>query len=115
MSEEKKLLPCPFCGHGALTWECWDDTWYVECSNENCGCMIDGFPTEAEAVKAWNRRVEGKKKDTLHPCPKCGYEHVRIVGDGSKVFIQCDACGHTGLHTDRMIDAIAAWQKGEKP
>lgn len=62
MNEKPHLLPCPFCGAGASVWECWDDTWYVECNNPDCGCMIDDFPTEAEAVKAWNRRADDGRK-----------------------------------------------------
>lgn len=57
------LLPCPFCGGEARTRL--DGDWWVVCSNCTCeigfmgmdenGCQ-GHYPTEAEAVEAWNTR-----------------------------------------------------------
>ena len=68
------LKTCPFCGsnHCGITKrdvEPQNDSFYgkkielfVICFN--CGCCLfdeyfhDGFPTEEEAIKAWNKRAE---------------------------------------------------------
>lgn len=51
------LASCPFCGHAA---ECASDIgdYFVACQNPaQCNALIEGFPTEAEAIAAWNNRV----------------------------------------------------------
>lgn len=71
--EETTLLPCPFCGgtaglfrhgnHGPYVgWlQNQTDNW-VACEESpgetsGCGVSVGMFPTEAEAVEAWNRRA----------------------------------------------------------
>lgn len=52
------LLPCPFCGtelHG-VDYIGEKDRW-VNCDNEKCA-MNRIFPSEEEAINAWNSRVE---------------------------------------------------------
>jgi Lar family restriction alleviation protein len=57
MSEELKLLPCPFCGSNELFYE----STYVYCNNCNClGPDVeydeDGV-SKSELIEAWNRRT----------------------------------------------------------
>lgn len=59
MTEEEKLLPCPFCGIGAekrqnIYWT------HIRCSNDRCISRgpLDGTNHETAAVIAWNRRAE---------------------------------------------------------
>jgi Lar family restriction alleviation protein len=61
---EKTLLPCPFCGSGAiieyvprlttLMPDC-HGAHYIECAG--CSASIAGGPKLSEAVAAWNRRA----------------------------------------------------------
>lgn len=56
MSNEIKLLPCPFCGREAqirYTQNDWGDQYIVECIN--CGCEYYG-DTEKDIIKQWNTR-----------------------------------------------------------
>ena len=53
------LKPCPFCGStnisvveaGIRT-----DIWFVQC--EDCTATFPHFDSKAEAVMAWNRRIQ---------------------------------------------------------
>lgn len=68
MSNERKLLPCPFCGTKRVLLRNADDTfWFVECR----ACQLEftvkrsvrkGVPqsNEKEVVETWNRRAELK-------------------------------------------------------
>ena len=55
MTEENKLLPCPFCGASAKPWQQNSMIWAVMCSE--CGAEYDASEGLTEAVAAWNRRV----------------------------------------------------------
>ncbi len=72
MSEELKLLSCPFCGGRAKMERLhWDNgmpevyysewTFYMVCC-ELCGAATKGHYTESTAREAWNRR-----KKRFHP------------------------------------------------
>ena len=60
------LLPCPFCGGEAEAHQTYDidtgdvDGWFVICRNKECTAWPETaeYPTEAEAVAAWNTRAE---------------------------------------------------------
>ena len=64
---DPKLLPCPFCGEDAAIWYYpaserlnRKDSYYVGCTNDNCGCEMEhpgGWKTHEDAVNAWNRRA----------------------------------------------------------
>lgn len=64
---DPKLLPCPFCGEDAAIWYypagerfTRKDSYYVGCTNDNCGCEMEhpgGWKTYEDAVNAWNRRA----------------------------------------------------------
>jgi Lar family restriction alleviation protein len=47
-----KLKPCPFCGGKDIRFF---KSW-LRC--EKCGCETDFYSTVAEAIEAWNTRVE---------------------------------------------------------
>ena len=50
------LLPCPFCGGNASIPESYPYHHLVFCTS--CGCKTDICDTEAEAIAAWNCRIE---------------------------------------------------------
>lgn len=89
-----ELKPCPFCGGEASVkvLEYDDDckVWGVFCEQDleseySHGHFVDNYPTEAEAIEAWNTRAE---------CT-C---HDRHGGDAW--CFSCDACGCVMPWTD---------------
>lgn len=64
---DNRLLPCPFCGEDAIIGYFpaeerlgARDSFYVGCSNDNCGCELEhtgGYRTLEEALEKWNRRA----------------------------------------------------------
>lgn len=69
----KELKPCPFCGSDAYLYRCDVEIakpYTVLC--ENCEIVTKNYASEAEAIKAWNRRAERTVK------PKKGaYDLIR--------------------------------------
>ena len=57
MAEFVGLEPCPFCGGEAHTIEParYGKSWGVRCE---CGAFLGFYATEAEAIAAWNSRVD---------------------------------------------------------
>lgn len=105
MSDET-LLPCPFCGGEAVLDKVDEGAdyrpwfWYtVHCSNRDCVCadLCHEYETEAEAIAAWNARVErtttrnGKYRTRygrrVPLCECCGY----AIGDDR--YNYCPKCG----------------------
>ena len=96
--DDKRLLPCPFCGEPAAIWyfpqhdrPLLKEAYYVGCTNDNCGCELEhpgAFKSLDDAVSAWNRRHKTPEQE-----PKTGewIEHF----DESGKWYECDQC-----HTD---------------
>jgi hypothetical protein len=65
----QNLKPCPFCGEVSMTFNGFDNQWYVYHKGEQCAIFepigIDGYfcKTEEEAVDAWNRRANDEQAD----------------------------------------------------
>lgn len=66
--KDKELLDCPFCGGKPKLMHRKNDNWDIGCESnllcygwicteENCDCK-DGYGNKAEAIKAWNTRVD---------------------------------------------------------
>ena len=68
-AKAEKPLPCPFCGKRpkSSTWK-WIDDGPCDSPWERIGCngrdhtAYSLRPTEAEAIRAWNKRKAGKGK-----------------------------------------------------
>lgn len=95
-----KLKPCPFCG-GEVKVLPWADrhTWGNECPFF-CGCskcrtVGDCYGTEAEAVAAWNTRVERTcRMETEESCQNwmsCSECHADYYND--QPINYCPNCG----------------------
>ncbi len=56
--KEKVLIPCPFCGEipeiRREQGSCGFD-YHLYCTS--CGCYLAAFPSESDAIKAWNTRT----------------------------------------------------------
>lgn len=69
-----ELLKCPFCGGEAETWD-GAGPWHVVCTK--CGTIGSPCLSEAEAIAAWNTRVErtcentDKYPDYRFKCSEC--------------------------------------------
>lgn len=85
MSDETTLLPCPFCG-GEAHMSASSDGYGVQCWNRRCIDMqMEEIPTEAEAIAAWNARVE-------RTC-ECVAEYAKSPFDGKTVVLhRCSSC-----------------------
>ena len=59
MVTEIKLLPCPFCGAEAETFEASEDSFSILCTG--CGVETPYLPYLTEAIAAWNRRAEDER------------------------------------------------------
>jgi Lar family restriction alleviation protein len=59
MVTEIKLLPCPFCGSEAETFEASEDSFSILCTG--CGVETPYLPYLTEAIAAWNRRAEDER------------------------------------------------------
>jgi len=60
MKTKPELKPCPFCGSKSITVYIYKGSllplFSAEC--EECGCLLSGFDTKENAIKAWNRRKQ---------------------------------------------------------
>ncbi len=92
-----KLLPCHSCGatrgNALSVWEIRGEGWRVGCVNEKCvmaKVVTHPYPTEAEAITAWNKRFVclDKNGDKVFAGDK-----VRLtIDDGRNGKIQLLAC-----------------------
>ena len=89
MSE--RLLPCPFCGGEAIVFGYHDVFWEAECLR--CHGAAGDYETKAEAIDAWNTRVERTCRDigglTDFECSSCGYALTGI----REMWKFCPDCG----------------------
>lgn len=111
----KKLKPCPFCGGIAIikhVSQLWEPRHVYWSACQHCHMSGKTYSTEAEAIDAWNMRVEQERTcvnelDNGHfGCSVCGC-HVRnlsfgstYVSDGKRWYSSekrtlnyCPACG----------------------
>lgn len=97
-----ELLPCPFCGGEAIVQPTYDidtserDGYFAWCSNYECECkpQTRDYLTEAEAIEAWNTRVERTCNNATlvagwFVCSSCGYQE-NYFGDRNNY---CPNCG----------------------
>lgn len=86
-----ELKPCPFCGSKYTQVRYMGGKWQGPSAfssgyrGECCGCyaVTAAYDTEAEAIDAWNTRVERTCTNELRP------------DEGRRNFFKCSACGCT--------------------
>ena len=56
--QTKKIKACPFCGEIPEVWHSTTGSYFVECTNENCGINPMTNPSRYRdgAIGKWNRR-----------------------------------------------------------
>lgn len=106
-----ELLPCPFCGSEAETFEASEDSFSILCTG--CGVETPYLPYLTEAIAAWNRRadtvpvVRGEWKQgrefSSYPrvpfigdayyCSNCEEEAYWDTDYGQQLFGFCPNCG----------------------
>ena len=59
MTDEKKPLPCPFCGGDSIPRHGSSGFYYVQC--DDCGSRTEDLDTKADAIAVWNRRKRKRK------------------------------------------------------
>lgn len=109
----RELLPCPFCGGEAVLHQTYDmdtgavDGWFAWCDNDTCECKPETgqFFTEAEAIAAWNTRVDyhGYEQAAIEAWESikawnsraeriCHWEYPQSV-NGWVGYMVCSSCG----------------------
>lgn len=76
MSEELKLLNCPFCD-GEAEYE------GLYCYCTRCGCRMADDPNEAEAIAAWNRRASPSTEGEGGDARELAQRVIDTWGDGN--------------------------------
>ena len=117
--------PCPYCGELKKLYVPFDedDGFYVICPI--CNVLGPNDHVALEAVKAWNKRCEGKttfikvsveKEVELVPCPFCGdTTFLRLIPIGPAYAVECSACGDVcGPDGVTEMEAVVAWNNRSK-
>lgn len=82
-NELRAILPCPFCGEVKRVWPqngnigSYEKGWHQLIWCENCGATSREWPTEAEAIAAWNRRKDGLGTVSVKPLTFNKYEEAK--------------------------------------
>ena len=99
MSEEQKLLPCPFCGSSAARW-CPGGEPYntIACDNDACFALIEDHETWSEAVAAWNRRASTERTSAAE----------RDLADALALLREARRSLRYGFHISPTADGIDA-------
>lgn len=113
----QKLKPCPFCGGKAVILAGFEEHIWIFC--EECKAEISAHTTEAEAIEAWNKRVEPPADqwipcDIAVPAEPVGeyYKDVQIKKRSGEVVIgyyrndDGEWWEIKGDDADRMLDAV---------
>ena len=120
-----ELLPCPFCGGEAEVYEmqygadgqysvfgvfCVDDSnsELIGLSKYQHGHFIDNFPTEAEAIAAWNARAERGTltAEQVREAIERNFGKVAVLDDGGPVEWRDDWVCKVGINYKAIADEL---------
>ncbi|WP_261541428.1 Lar family restriction alleviation protein [Burkholderia multivorans] len=107
------LLPCPFCGREAEAEKIEDACYGVGCQSCDFQLMsgnvgIGWFASEAEAISAWNRRVDASPVQQRAAAPNEDHECVYENGDG--ICRECVELAKVGRIAPAPADERAAFE-----
>ena len=109
------LKPCPFCGGDAIVHSDFRDRglWTVSCKSRlECYAIEDYYPSQEEAISAWNMRVN--RLESLRSCPFCGGK-AKVYSISRHIWrAACDArvnCCYLAADWKTPEEAIAAWNR----
>lgn len=92
MSDETTLLPCPFCGGEARCYpsdafnEGGHFEFVVQCSSVDNHTLVNDYPTEAEAIAAWNTRTthDMLTAEQVREAIERNFGKVAVIDDGGE-------------------------------
>ena len=112
-----ELKPCPFCGGEAMVHSDFRERlWTVSCKSRlECYAIEDYYPSQEEAISAWNKRVSNL--EALRPCPFCGGK-AKVYSISRHTWrATCNAldCCHLMHDWETPEEAIAGWNRRVLP
>lgn len=85
----QELKPCPFCGSKArwATTMGGDDSWEIQCSNNDCCLVVFSGNTGNETLAAWNTRALERTNAALLEALKHAVAHLETMAKPTEEYM----------------------------